>query len=281
MPRWRAASINFGQCFTGIDLRRFISEAVEARTSSAAATAAGPPNFSKISGTVSMQGATYILRVNGVNMNYVNILHDYQPMQTKGERLQWAREKAGFSSKLAAAKRFGWTASTYAAHENGQNDYDDKPASKYAKAFKVSAGWLLTGEGSPSPKSNKHPVVNYVGGGSELVPIDDYPIGEGIKEIELPAGVPANAVVVEVKGESMHPRYYDGEYLVYIRDGRSPEELVGRECVVELTDGRKMVKTVRRGSKRGLFRLESFNASPIEDVKIKWAGYVWRPGVTA
>lgn len=214
-------------------------------------------------------------------MNYVNIPPDYSPMQNMGERLQWAREKAGFASKLAAAKRFGWTPSTYAAHENGQNDYDEKAAAKYAKAFKVSAGWLLTGEGSPSPKAVRHPVVNYVAGGSELVPIDDYAPGEGIEEVELPAGVPANAVVVKVRGESMHPRYYDGEYLVYIRDGRSPEELIGRECVVELTDGRKMVKTVRRGSKKGLFRLESFNAAPIEDVKIKWAGYVWRPGVAA
>ncbi len=214
-------------------------------------------------------------------MNYINIAPNYMPMQTMGKRLQWAREKAGLVSKLAAAKRFGWKTSTYGAHENGQNDYDDKDAAKYAKAFKVSAGWLLTGEGSPTSKSIRHPVVNYVAGGSELVPIDDFPQGEGIEEVELPQGVPANAVVVKVKGESMHPRYYDGEYLVYVRDGRGPDELIGRECVVELTDGRKMVKTIRRGSRKGLFRLDSFNAEPIEDVKIRWAGYVWRPGLAA
>ncbi len=214
-------------------------------------------------------------------MTYVYIIGENFLMETMGKRLSWARERAGFSSARQAALRHHWGYSTYAAHENGQNDYDDKAAARYAKAFKVSAGWLLTGEGSPSPKSMKHPVVNYVAGGSELVPIDDYPQGEGIEEVELPAGVPANAVVVKVKGESMHPRYYDGEYLVYIRDGRSPDELVGRECVVELVDGRKMVKMVRRGSKKGLFRLESFNAAPIEDVKIRWAGYVWRPGISA
>lgn len=99
-------------------------------------------------------------------------------MDTMGERLKWARERAKIPSARQAAIRHGWGISTYAAHENGQNDYDDEDAKKYGKALRVSAGWLLTGEGSPSPKSNKHPVINYVGAGSELVPIDDYPVGE-------------------------------------------------------------------------------------------------------
>ena len=120
-------------------------------------------------------------------MTYVYIIGENFLMETMGKRLSWARERAGFSSARQAALRHHWGYSTYAAHENGQNDYDDKAAARYAKAFKVSAGWLLTGEGSPSPKSMKHPVVNYVAGGSELVPIDDYPQGEGIEEVELPA----------------------------------------------------------------------------------------------
>jgi phage repressor protein C with HTH and peptisase S24 domain len=67
--------------------------------------------------------------------------------QDMGERLRSARFSAGFNSARSAAIKFGWTPSTYAAHENGQNEFDPERAAIYAKAFKVSPGWLLTGEG--------------------------------------------------------------------------------------------------------------------------------------
>jgi phage repressor protein C with HTH and peptisase S24 domain len=62
-------------------------------------------------------------------------------------RLIAAREAAGFKSARAAALRHHWTPSTYASHENGQTALPAKSASQYARAFKVSAAWLLTGEG--------------------------------------------------------------------------------------------------------------------------------------
>lgn len=215
-------------------------------------------------------------------MNYVNIICEFPLMQSMGDRLRSARESAKFTSASSAAKRFGWKISTYIAHENGQNDYDNDAAKRYAKAFKVSPSWLLLGEGSPKAGAPRiESVVNYVDAGGNIIRMDDHSIGDGIEEVELPAGVPPNVTAVKVKGNSMHPRYYDGEYLFYVRDGRSPTELVGRECVVALSDGRIMVKTLQRGSRKGLFRLESFNAPTIEDVRVEWAGYVWRPGVAA
>lgn len=55
---------------------------------------------------------------------------------------------AGFASARSAALKFHWTPSTYSSHENGQTDVPPRAAAKYAKAFKVSRAWILTGEGS-------------------------------------------------------------------------------------------------------------------------------------
>lgn len=70
-------------------------------------------------------------------------------MRTMGERLRHARQDSGFQSASSAAKAFGWTASTYIAHENGQNDYSPERAEVYAKAFKTTAEWLLFGKEQP------------------------------------------------------------------------------------------------------------------------------------
>lgn len=77
---------------------------------------------------------------------------DMHPMTNDEElplpalRLRQAREASGFRSANAAAIRFGWSVHTYGQHENGTRGLA-RAAAKYAKAYKVSEGWLLTGEG--------------------------------------------------------------------------------------------------------------------------------------
>lgn len=196
-------------------------------------------------------------------------------MQEIKDRLQWARKKAKFKTPTDAAKAFGWTVSTYLGHENGDRNPSRVLAKKYARAFKVRWEWLLEGEGSPGIKgSGKAPAVGYVGAGAEVQLVDDHAIGAGLEEVDIPPGVPENAVLVIVRGDSMYPRYFDGEYLFYVRDQRSPLEFVGRECVMQLSDGRVFVKLLRKGSGKGLFNLESWNSQLIEDQKVEWAAPV-------
>ena len=71
-----------------------------------------------------------------------------QCMSEPFERLRQARLKAGFSDTTAATTAFGWNVNTYRSHENGIRGLRPAAAARYAKAFKVSAAWLLTGEGS-------------------------------------------------------------------------------------------------------------------------------------
>lgn len=70
----------------------------------------------------------------------------YDDRPEPAKRLQRAREAAGLPSARAAAERFGWNYDTYAQHENGTRGIT-RSADRYAKAFKVSKAWLLTGEG--------------------------------------------------------------------------------------------------------------------------------------
>jgi transcriptional regulator with XRE-family HTH domain len=61
-------------------------------------------------------------------------------------RLRRARKAAGFPAAIDAVRRFGWSISTYRAHENGQNAFNALTAIRYARAFKVAPTWLLLGD---------------------------------------------------------------------------------------------------------------------------------------
>ncbi len=69
-------------------------------------------------------------------------------------RLRHARLQAGYTTARAAIARFGWIASTYRAHENGQNNFRPADAYIYARAYKVSPTWLLVGEYGASALRN-------------------------------------------------------------------------------------------------------------------------------
>lgn len=204
-------------------------------------------------------------------MNYVYQFHDTAAMETMADRLKWARETAGIkSARKAALEVFRMKhASTYSGHENGQNEFGPDEAMKYGKAFRVAPQWLLLGTGDPG-RRRVTKLLGKVGAGAEV-----FPLGEGAEEeIDLAPGAPLSAVAVTVEGLSMYPRYYDGEKLFYVRDGTPPAELIGKECVIQLASGGMLVKTLRKGSKPGLFNLESWNAPLRIDEKVEWAAAV-------
>lgn len=67
--------------------------------------------------------------------------------ELRAARLRMARGFAGIDDATTAAKRFGWGVSTYLSHENGSRGIRPGVAKIYAKAYKISVSWLLTGEG--------------------------------------------------------------------------------------------------------------------------------------
>lgn len=63
-----------------------------------------------------------------------------------GDRLRAARIAAKFTSATKAADALGVSASTYRAHENGQNEFGPEEAERYARKFGTTAAHLLTGD---------------------------------------------------------------------------------------------------------------------------------------
>lgn len=188
------------------------------------------------------------------------------------KRLIQAREKAGFETAKAATEYHGWKYDTYIQHERGERGIK-KVAASYARAFHVSEAWLLTGEGSGGV--NAVPLVGQVGAGAE-VQMDHEDLGSSLGYVELPFNVPEELVGLIVVGDSMRPRYDAGDVILVYRDQRSPVEVyLGEEAAVRISDGRRYLKRIIRGYQAGLYNLESWNATTIENVAIEWIGEIY------
>ncbi len=187
-------------------------------------------------------------------------------MTEPSDRLREIRLRRGYDQPSDAIKAFGWT-NTYLQHENGIRELSRKAAERYARAFRVTGGWLLFGDPLPGQGGAK-PRVRFggkIGAGQEVIPIDEE--FETINSVIAEDG----GEVFEVIGESMLPLAKPGD-LVFFSAPKPVLDLIGRECIVELADGRRFFKTIERGSARDLITLMSYNAEPLRDVAILRAG---------
>jgi phage repressor protein C with HTH and peptisase S24 domain len=118
------------------------------------------------------------------------------------------------------------------------------------------------------------PVVGGILAGDETIEfLDD---GGELGRIEAPPGA-HDGVAVQVRGNSMVPRFFDGDYVFYSRrKGLDPAAFLNRDCVVRLADGRTMLKRVEIGARKGQYTLRSYNpATPsIPDARLEWVGPV-------
>jgi phage repressor protein C with HTH and peptisase S24 domain len=223
----------------------------------------------------------YTHHVQAVNMISVYTICDNALMESMGQRLRKARIYAKFSSARQAAIYHGWTISTYLAHENGQNDFNEETAQKYSQAFRVSASWLLLDEGTME-RRNVVGIKGLVSAGGSIDTGVEQPPGDGdLYEIEVPFPLSRGAIAFEVSGESMYPRYDPGDVIVCDRPVESPEQLLGAEAAVATIGGARFLKRIFRGARRGHYDLESFNAPIIRAARLQWASairYVVRAG---
>lgn len=217
-------------------------------------------------------------------MIYANTLCENFAMSEMGERLKEARLSAGFKSAMSAAKRHGWAPSTYGAHENGQNDFDFGTAERYGKAFKVTPTWLMAGDEAaprrrdevPSFSRTEVPLMGYVGAGAIVEPEFEQVPPDGFDTVTLPFAVPEGIIALGIRGESMRPAYRDGDAVLVYEDQRyATDDYLGEEAVVRTAEGRRYLKELQRGSKRGLYNLYSHNDRLIEDRRVEWVGEIY------
>lgn len=117
--------------------------------------------------------------------------------------------------------------------------------------------------------SGKVPLVGHVGAGGEVILYSESQIKE---MVEAPTeAAEEGAVALDVHGDSMWPAYKNGDRIFYVKICDFDTSYVGKDCVIELQDGRVLLKILRRGAMEGLFNLDSYNQPPMENIKIKWA----------
>lgn len=114
------------------------------------------------------------------------------------------------------------------------------------------------------------PVKGYVGAGAEVILFEDHPDHSNFDDIEAPPGI-TDGIALIVRGDSMYPKYEDGEVIVCSTREYTLDTLLHETCYVKLMDGRAYLKILGRGSEKGFYTLRSHNAPDIQDVVIDWA----------
>lgn len=185
-------------------------------------------------------------------------------MDDLATRLRSALKDAGFSQErasVAAGQNKGFIKDILVRNRRPSVD----AAASLARVLGVSLDWLM---GAESESGTKVRLVGRVGAGGVVSASDP----SDVEYVDMPPGGTPDLEALEVVNGSMQPVYRAGDYLFVspADDGTPFDKLIGLECVVVCADGRRLVKVLRKGTRLGLWRLESYNPAveDIEDVRV-------------
>lgn len=197
-------------------------------------------------------------------------------MDGRAERLRQARIDKGFETAAAAADAHGWSRNTFASNENGNAPFSYRRAKEYAAAFGVSPEWLYDAAGPmlATASSGLVPVIGQVGANPDGTVL--YAHGQDPAELApIPPGGTDQARALKVVGHSMRGLADDGA-LIYFEDQRTAPtpDMLGQVVVVEIDTDEVLVKRLLRGSRGGLYDLESVAGPMRHDARLRWAAHI-------
>lgn len=189
-------------------------------------------------------------------------------MNNLGSRISRVRRHLG-ETQAEFGERFGVDQSTVSKWESGkqvpESGHLDIVAS--LEAFEddaVPIGTKSTTGGNTL--FTLVPVVGYVGAGAVVHMYDRGAGSSAIEYVKAPKGFGA-VEALEVRGDSMYPVYRNGDTIYF--GGREAELPITEsdEYVIELRDGRILLKIVEpRGN--GTYTLLAYNGAPVNGVEI-------------
>lgn len=91
----------------------------------------------------------------------------------------------------------------------------------------------------------------------------------------VPVGATRKSLALYVNGHSMRDIAPHGS-LIFYEETRTPPtpDMYGQPVVVETEKGHVLVKYLRRGSRKGLYDLESTAAETLHDQRLNWAAHI-------
>lgn len=154
-------------------------------------------------------------------------------MREANDRLRLARERAGYDTAAEAASAFGWNVNTYKSHENGARGITFKRALRYARAFRVSPTWILSGESNKDVPIINAPLIDWVSAGRLADPADPYEIG-GAEELVPVAYGRDTLIALRVAGRSMDRVAPEGSIIIVDYEDR--DLIDGKFYVIRIGD---------------------------------------------
>ena len=120
------------------------------------------------------------------------------------------------------------------------------------------------------------PIMGRIGAGGDIEPDYEQVVADELGTVKVPVWMPGEMVAFEVKGDSMMPRYDTGDIIVvWAEQKRATESFFGQEVAVRTRNGKRYLKTLMAGKTRSVVTLASWNAKPIENVKLDWIGEIY------
>src|SRR3979409_1750994 len=91
---------------------------------------------------------------------------------------------------------------------------------------------------------NSVPIMGRVAAGASIETEHEQVPTEGLGEVELPSPISGETIAFEVSGDSMLPKYENGDVIVVYREQRHPvSSFYGEEAAVRLKTGERYLKT--------------------------------------
>lgn len=120
------------------------------------------------------------------------------------------------------------------------------------------------------------PIMGRIGAGGDIEPDYEQVVADELGTVRVPIALPGELIAFEVNGDSMMPRYDAGDIVVvWAEQKRATETFYGEEAAVRTKNGRRYLKTITQGRTRAYVTLTSWNAKPIENVKLEWIGEIY------
>lgn len=194
------------------------------------------------------------------------------------EKLKFLFKKNHISPKEIAIK-LGISGTMVSYYLNGQREFGGNVAMKWGQAFGIDPLWLMSkGEQGTDPTEKTSIVLT-----AYSKQVDDEVINIPVLNLDVRGGLLPNVeadveqynidtmpfsrkiategdVVVPVYGDSMSPRYPSGSHILIRPLPMWREWLeLGQSYVLELSDWRRTIKIVRKGTSPDTYRLECYN----------------------